>query len=74
MGNPQLEVGIQPHLPKRWYGQNRRLEWLEHEPCHYPIDHQPKLYTLSIAKVQLIGLRDKIQEDPIFHWKTYGFL
>ena len=24
--------------------------------------------------IQLIGLREKLQENPIFHGKTYGFL
>ena len=26
------------------------------------------------STVQLIGLREKLQENPIFHGKTYGFL
>ena len=28
----------------------------------------------SFHMFQLVGLREKIQETPIFRWKIYGFL
>ena len=31
-------------------------------------------WVASFPYIQLIGWREKLQEDPIFHGKIYGFL
>ena len=35
-------------------------------------NHQPVM--VSKSQIQLIGLRERLQENPIFHGKIYGFL